>query len=208
MIKDWIHKTLKSISNEFWGEFVEHPLLRRLLAIIVDYIIVMPFYFLVGYIYIRDFQKELTLDLPITLIYLTLLNSKYFGGQTIGKRIFKLRTTDQQGNQITLLRSLVRSLPISLLICGQLILLYFNQINDLSFHIAVVILIFISFGLVYFAVAKLNRQGLHDIIASTQVISKEARIQTSKNLDFKLLSGYLILSISYVGYLIYLWRVG
>lgn len=207
MIKNWFHKTFDTISNEFWGEYVERPLLRRALAITIDLVILTLFNYGVynAFKYIDSDQDLLITDLLITVTYLALLNSKHFGGQTIGKRIFKLQVRDEQGNEISFWRSFLRCLPISLVMNAQLILLNFTLTNERLLHGVVIGLTIIAFGLFYFTLIKLNRQGLHDIMASTQVVSKGISIKTNKNLDFKLVSGYVIITTTFLSYLIYMW---
>lgn len=207
MTKNWIYKTFGTISNEFWGEPVERPLLKRALAITIDLMILTVLNFLAYKVLesVAGNQGVLMTDLSITIAYLALSNSKYSGGQTIGKRIFKIQVTDEQGNEISIWRSLLRCLPVSLVMNAQLILLYFTLSYEKLFQGVVIGLTIIATGLFYFTLIKMNRQGLHDILASTQVVSKGNTIKTSKNLDFRMISGYVIITTAFLNYLIYQW---
>src|SRR5689334_1211750 len=110
MMKDWTKKTVDMLTDELWGEKIERPLFKRVLAFLVDCIVLAPFLSLVPYVFIGEYEIILIIDFPITVLYFTILNSRHFNGQTVGKRIFKLQVVDQQGSLISLGKSLVRSL--------------------------------------------------------------------------------------------------
>lgn len=75
MIKTWINKTFDTISNEFWGEPVERPLLKRALAITIDLMILTVFNFLAYKALERvDGNHDILItDLSITIVYLTFI---------------------------------------------------------------------------------------------------------------------------------------
>jgi uncharacterized RDD family membrane protein YckC len=115
-------------------------------------------------------------------------------GKTIGKRVFKLKVTDEHGEYISIWRSLLRSFPLLLIINFHVIALSMH-LEGLEFIYIMYGLFIFFIGIVYFAIAKLNRQGLHDLIAGTQVVSKDVNISTEKNLTLGLVSGFILILV-------------
>lgn len=153
----------ESLYNEFWGEDVDHPILRRLLAFIVDFIVVFAINVipLIAHLFgaVIDLELHITLiiNLTISTLYFTILTSKIGDGQTLGKRIFKIKVTSENGNAISLMKSFLRSLPIILFIHWPLIGLILAT-NNLPFRYIVHSLFIFVIGTLYFAIIKLNRQ--------------------------------------------------
>lgn len=204
-LKNWLRISSKSIYNEFWGENIDHPILRRLLAFIVDFIVVFSINVipLVTHFFgvVIDIESHIILliNLSVSIIYFTLLNSRVGNGQTIGKRVFKIKVTSEFGKPISLVKSLLRSLPTTLFIHWYLIV-FTLATNDLPFRYIAHILLIFAFGTLYFSVIKLNRQGLHDLLVGTQVIQKGSAIHTTKNLTPRVVLGFVLPVGVYLAY--------
>jgi uncharacterized RDD family membrane protein YckC len=199
-------ENLRSIYNEIFGERTDHPLIARFLAFIVDY----GFFLVTGpiiYVGLDAIEKHSTLNqliiaIVLLTVYLTLGNSKIFKGQTIGKKLLRIRTVDTEGNYLNVIKSLVRSLPIVLLLNGYQIMFFIiteqNNLYILGFYGLTIIL----FGTIYFPLLKLNRQGLHDIIVSSQVIPRDRTIKIEDKLNWSLITVFVLIVTTYMFYML------
>lgn len=204
-LKNWLRISSKSIYNEFWGEDIDHPIIRRMLAFIIDFLIVFSINVIpliaqfFGLVIDLESHIILSINLLLCILYFTLLNSRTGGGQTIGKRVFKIKVTSEQGDPISPIKSLLRSLPITLFIHWYLIVFTLAS-NDLPFRYIVHVLLIFVYGTLYFSTVKLNRQGLHDLIFGTQVIQKGSAIHTTKNLNPGVVLGFVLPVVVYLAY--------
>lgn len=112
--------------------------------------------------------------LVIYLIYFATLNSKFGNGQTLGKRLLKISVVNQDGNTISLSRSVVRQSIVAAPIFLNGLTLPANE----SLLIATVLLGTIVFGIggaiSYFLVFNTKtRRTLHDFICGSHVIRVE-----------------------------------
>jgi len=124
-------------------------------------------------------------------------------GQTIGKRIFKLQVVDQQGGLISFWRSFLRSLPISVAIDSITIyLILLTTSSTPIYEITVIGLAFNIVGLFYFPLIKLNRQGIHDLLASTQVISLGTKATHTGQVNAREILGYLAVTLVTIAYIL------
>ena len=129
-----------------------------------------------------DYQKENVLELGIS-VALTIAYYVVFQymnkGQTLGKKLLKLRVVDKDTNKpISILKGLLRSLLILSILSGTLsIILLYIVGKKLYFPIYSGLLmiegIFILTTMM-FVLYKKDKRGLHDIITNTVVI-KESR---------------------------------
>lgn len=132
---------------------------------------------------LSDLSYDLSkLSLPITIVSLV-INVIYFlgfqylnNGQTIGKKLFKLRVVDKDNKkpsfgQMTIRSGIINSLFTSLLIIILLVTL--NKANYMKFSEYVQL---IDLGLIFVSIIMIlmneNKQGLHDKLAKTYVISE------------------------------------
>lgn len=85
---------------------------RRLFAFIVDSLILGIFGLIIGTMFFDFFAEIGVLGLlfgfSIALLYFGIQNSSICGGQTIGKRLLKIRVVDKENETISLQRSFVR----------------------------------------------------------------------------------------------------
>lgn len=132
---------------------------------------------------LSDLSYDLSkLSLPITVVSLV-INVIYFlgfqylnNGQTIGKKIFKLRVVDKDNKkpsfgQMTIRSGIINSLFTSSIIIILLVML--NKSNYIKFSEYVQL---IDLGLIFVSIIMIlmneNKQGLHDKIAKTYVVSE------------------------------------
>ncbi|MCZ8216040.1 MAG: RDD family protein, partial [Cyclobacteriaceae bacterium] len=102
-------ENLKNIFDEAFGENIDHPLLRRFLAFLLDYVIFnfsgALVYLMLNVINYHSEINQLVIELSILTFYLTLGNSHWFGGQTVGKKILRIKVVDSNGEFLGLVRS-------------------------------------------------------------------------------------------------------
>jgi uncharacterized RDD family membrane protein YckC len=205
MLLIWTRLTIKSVYNEIFGEPVDHPILIRGLAFCID----LGLFFLLGHLIYQtlgllDFlSQELLLLLNILLwtTYFTFAGSNIFKGQSLGKRIFGLRVVDVNCNYLGIGRSFIRSIPIVFSINGYGIMYFLITEHNNFVFVCYSILTTLFFGILYFFIFKLSRQGLHDIIVRSQVIPKDRLVTVESKTSFILILGYLIFlgaSLTYV----------
>lgn len=111
----------------------------------------------------------------IAFAYLAILNSRIGSGQTLGKRLMKIRVTDVQGSAVSLERAALRSLI--LVVPGTLNSMSFSDASG-GFAIPVVQALCV-FGLggalaYLFCFNRQTRQSVHDLAARTIVVNAES----------------------------------
>lgn len=105
---------------------------------------------------------------------------KYNNGQTLGKKLMKIKIVDNNTEEnISLVNSLIRLLPMYYIYIGGLIPLIINSIlvlvlnENVFMNISLIIsylflfISIISFGFICF---KKDNRGIHDILSNTKVI--------------------------------------
>ena len=127
-----------------------------------------------------EYQKD---NLPVNIINIVLFIGYFivFGylnkGQTLGKKIFKIRVVNDDGSTVKLSSLIIRSLFIYGIITSLYSVISINFLNmkDFNYSVSVVsvvesmILIICTLMMLY----KKDGRGLHDIIAKTNVIGEE-----------------------------------
>ena len=148
----------------FWG---------RLLALGVDLFLL----FGVGSLLGRLFGNRLAqlgvwgwlVGFVLVLVYFGLLNSRVGQGQTLGKRLLRVRVVGVDGEQISPARSLLRAA-----ILGALYFLNASIAGDLSGVINGVVLGLGLGGIYLYLCNRMTRQSLHDLVARTCVVRSDA----------------------------------
>lgn len=107
------------------------------------------------------------------------LFQKYNNGQTLGKKIMKLRITGIDDKPLSLVNSLLRVIPMQYVLIGSVIPIILNVIlvnilNKAIFSNVYSILVYgfiiiniISFGMMYI---RKDKRGLHDLLAKSKVV--------------------------------------
>lgn len=201
----WVRLTLNNLYNEIFGEPVDHPIIVRGLAYVID----CGAFLLWTILYRQGFGAEkligrellLFIDVLNLTAYFTLANSRVFGGQSLGKLIFRIRVVDQNANYLEFNKSLIRALPITLLTNGLAILPFVAEEYVSLLFVVFSALTSILFGVLYFSILKLNRQGLHDIVAGSQVIPKSRQVTTKNSTNLYQILGYILITAFYLIYM-------
>ena len=109
------------------------------------------------------------------------LFQKYNSGQTIGKKIMKIKVVDKDGKDPSLGKYFLRILPMYYISIGSVIPFALSSIlvfviNSLVFSViySVLVYAFVILGIISFVMVYVRRdnRGLHDIISGTKVISE------------------------------------
>lgn len=155
---------------------------KRFAAFVLDTILLGIVGLLLGLVFEKQFVElgawGRLVGFIVALLYFGLLNSNIFNGQTLGKRLLKIRVVDKNNNTI--------SLPKSFLRYSILGIPFF--LNNAQFHPDVLVsywsvpISMLVFGgllsIVYLYVFnRITRQSLHDIIIGTYVIDTQAEKQ-------------------------------
>jgi len=129
-----------------------------------------------------DVQKDTVLQsgisVALTIAYFVIF--QYMNqGQTIGKKLLKLRVVDKDSKKpISILKGLLRSFIVLSILSGTLCILFLYILNRDSYFVSYTILLSLEaiFTLVTIMLVlyKKDGRGLHDMMANTIVI-KESR---------------------------------
>ena len=118
-----------------------------------------------------------TICTVVVLVLYYIVFQYYNKGQTIGKKIMKVRVINTEGkdltmNQVALRALIVDSILINILLIGSLLFLGKNYYYYASFSLQMLdsILIIAALIMILF---RHDGRGLHDIIAKTKVISEK-----------------------------------
>lgn len=108
---------------------------------------------------------------------------KYNNGQTIGKKLMKIKVVDNNNeNNISLLKSILRILPMYYIYVGGLVPLTINSVllfivsknNFMNISLIInYIFLIISFLSFVFILIRKDKRGLHDLISNSKVIYVE-----------------------------------
>ena len=127
-----------------------------------------------------DYQKENILITGVSLA----LTIAYYGifqymnkGQTLGKKIMRIKVVDQKTEKpISILKGLVRTLPIYNLISGIICIPLLYLLKENTYFIIYSILLIIEMIFVItsamFILYRKDKRGLHDVLTNT-VVTKE-----------------------------------
>lgn len=190
-------ENLRLVYNEAFGDRTDHPLLTRILAFLVDYGLFLisgtAIYFGFEFTNNHSALAQLLTAVGIGTTYFTVGNSKICKGQTLGKKLFRIRVVDGHNKYISLVRSFTRSLPIVLLMNSYQIMYYaITEQSDL-YLLSFLTLTTILIGTIYFPLVKLDRRGLHDILTYSQVIPRDRMVKIEKNLNWGLIMLFILI---------------
>lgn len=148
---------------------------RRLLALFLDGIFIGVFGFILG-LFFFDFFAQIgaygrIVGFCIAFAYFGLLNSSVGKGQTIGKKIMKIKVVDLNGGYISLVRSLIRYTILSapFFLNGLLIPPAVVQ-SPIGYIIGFVIFGFGGAVIYLYIFNRRTRQSLHDLAVRTFVV--------------------------------------
>ena len=149
----------------------------------------------------KETVAESIVTLVITISYFVVF-TYFMNGETIGKKIMKIKITSNNQKKLTMNNYLVRSLIINSILLqfiSILTILFLDKTTYLSVYNIISnvfsIIFVVSFMMILF---RKDGRGLHDILANTKVISTEKKDQdvtekeTKKEEDLKLKDAELI----------------
>lgn len=185
---------------------------KRFLGFLIDVLVlgivgyISGFLFEHFYIAIGGYGK--IIGFLISMVYFSVFDSKLFNGQTIGKKIVKIKVVNQQNETITIGNSIFRSLFYSLTIL----------LNGISFPNFKYLPVIIIIGIILFSLFVLeawlfifNRstgQTLHDLLSKTYVVdSSNTQVidKTNNNKVFRLVIIIpIVISVLVVGSNLYI----
>lgn len=149
---------------------------RRLVAFFLDCLLLGAIGVAVGFFFTDELARlgpwGRLLGFSVAMAYFGTLNSRLTGGQTLGKRLLKIRVVAKDGAPLTVLKSFLRFLPL-----GAPWFLNNAQFSEsvlFSFWIYVLSIIIFGVGLsvVYlYLFNRESRQSLHDLLVDSYVVS-------------------------------------
>ncbi|XDD41720.1 RDD family protein [Leptospira sp. WS60.C2] len=150
----------------------------RLLASIIDVILLIAVTYLVSFFNIESYNVQLSINLSIAFAYFSIFNSKIFKGKTIGKAICKISVQNQFFGNLSLIRSCLRAfiliLPFYILFydieSGNFTKDQYKNILSLKTYFSVPLLSFIIISSIFDI--PLHR-GLHEIVSQSVVIKNK-----------------------------------
>ncbi|MHC4123228.1 MAG: RDD family protein [Planctomycetota bacterium] len=168
----------EAIISGFW---------RRLLAFIIDGIIIGIVGLVLG-IYFFDFFAQLggwgrLLGFGIAILYFGTLNSSFSKGQTLGKRLLRIRVVDESGETINLAKSFLRFTIFSTPFFMNGIMLPFSIVNSIVGQFIGVTIFGVGGAIIYLYIFnRKTRQSLHDLLVRTYIIrtSKSGPVKRAK----------------------------
>ncbi len=152
---------------------------RRLGAFFIDSIILGLLGLVLGLFFSQQFVElggwGRAIGFPIAALYFAVLNSRIGGGQTIGKRAFKIQVVDKGGELLSLPKSTLRYSIIGVPYFLNGALLPESFLYPVGFYILSLLVFGFGLSIVYLFVFNRNtRQSLHDIITGTYVVRKNS----------------------------------
>ena len=134
----------------------------------------------VNYYEVTKYSIAYTIVIVLSLILYFVVFQKFNNGQTLGKKFMKIKVVDKDTEENTsLLKYLLRSLPIYFIYIGGILPLIINTILVfvLNANNYMAITTFISYGFLILTIVTLimlnvrkDERGLHDLIANSKVI--------------------------------------
>ena len=101
----------------------------------------------------------------------------YFNGQTLGKKITKLKVVSHNEKKLSILNYLFRSLVVNevvINVISLLCLIFMSKNNYISYNrIIYVITYMLEMVIMFMIVFDKNNRGLHDYISNTKVIDSK-----------------------------------
>lgn len=176
---------------------------RRLLAAIIDIVIISVFCQLISLLFPLTLYKlgpyASPLGLLVVLPYYGILNSKIGQGWTIGKRILNLEVRSKDNQYLSIYKSFLRTS----LLFSPLIINCFGLLNlENSFVIQTInFLLYSIYGLLIYTMVfnKATRQGFHDMILGTYVV--DLRKETNKPYN-ETPKKHWIISFAWIGFVL------
>ncbi len=129
--------------------------------------------------YLSKYSVSYNIVLVIVLIAYYGLFQKFNNGQTLGKKIMKIRVVGLDNHNSSVLSYIIRLLPLFFVYIGGLlptiinaILVYVLNSNNYMTITTVINYAFLLLGIASFVIAYIrkDKRGLHDLLAKTKVV--------------------------------------
>lgn len=116
------------------------------------------------------------IEIAISILYFIVWQFKS-NGQTLGKKLMKIKIVKKDETQLTINDILFRSLLIDYILFDMIVLCFTVFSNKNTYFYGVGIFEFIQYAIVFISsmliLSRKDKQGLHDIIVKTEVIKSE-----------------------------------
>lgn len=138
--------------------------------------------------YSHELAKKSVFDVAITttlmLLYYVVF-AHFFDGQTVGKRIMKLRIETPDGNRVKWTGLLIRTVLLYTIPYSLLTTLLSYILNTNTFNVAYNVLYWLNFAfeiaLIISIFTKEDHRGIHDMLAGTKVEKVEETVMRRAN---------------------------
>lgn len=134
----------------------------------------------ISYVINKETVSTSIVTVVLTTIYFVVV-AYYMEGQTLGKRIMKLKVVSTDDNKLSMNKLLVRSLIVDSILMNIISIVTILLMTK-SMYLQTYDTITTIFGAIYIVIFSMilfreDGRGLHDIIAKTKVISTEEKIE-------------------------------
>jgi uncharacterized RDD family membrane protein YckC len=151
------------------------PFWKRIWAICLDALILAALGFILGLIFEQQFvamgRYGSLIGFFIALFYFGILNSRLGNGQSVGKRILNIRVVNKEGQCISPLKSLLRTLIIGIPYFLYGVLVPTSSSFQIINMILQTIIFWMGASILYlYLFNRSTRQALHDLICGTYVV--------------------------------------
>ncbi len=153
---------------------VRPPFWRRIFALLIDSLLLGIFGNLLGLAFFDSFVQlgnwGRLIGFVVAVPYFGLLNSALLGGQTLGKRIMRIKVVSLDGSPLPIAKSLLRAVVLyAPFFVNQLPVTQVGEVNPLMVVISLVLLA--GLAIIYlFIFNRPSRRSLHDLVAGSVVI--------------------------------------
>lgn len=151
---------------------------RRIAALLIDFIILGLVGAIIGYLFSSQLSGQGSwtriIGFLIAVAYFGCMNSKIGNGQTLGKRLLKIRVINANGESISIPKSILRFTILGLPFFMNGIVSS-SAATDYWIYPLSLIIFGVAFSTTYLYIFnKHSRQSLHDLVAGTFVVSPES----------------------------------
>ena len=131
--------------------------------------------------YLSKYSISSNIVIIVVIIGYFGLFQKYNKGQTLGKKIMKIKVTNNDGKEPSLINFLIRIIPCYYVFIGNVIvvlastiLIQFLGISNYYNVNMVITYVFFGISIISFVMMLIreDKKGLHDIIADTKVVNE------------------------------------
>lgn len=132
-----------------------------------------------NFYYVTKYSISYNIAIIVVICAYFVIFQKYNNGQTIGKKIMKIKVIDLNNDKVSLLNYFLRSLCIYYIYIGNVISLIINSIlvyilNPSNYMIINLVIsyffLILSFIILLSILIRKDKRGFHDLISKTKVV--------------------------------------